>query len=121
MNGWREQEARNQALFREGNERLEQVGESFGAGLASFVCECGNLDCTQTIDLSRREYERVRAHASRFVIAVNHENPETESVIEQTSRFAVVETHAGAASRIARALDPRSQRAIRLPSRSVPR
>jgi hypothetical protein len=59
------------------------------------------------------EYERVRAHATRFAVAVNHENPEAESVVEQNSRFAVVETYAGAASRIARELDPRSQQAMR--------
>jgi hypothetical protein len=114
MNSWREKEARNQALFREVNERIEQVGESFGTdGHSSFLCECGNRGCTQTIDLSNREYERVRAHGNRFVVALNHENPETESVVEQNSRFAVVETYAGAASRIARESDPRSQQATR--------
>lgn len=114
MDGWREREARNQSFFRDVNERIEQVGEGFGVkGLGSFVCECGNTDCTQMIALSHREYERVRAHASRFAVALNHENPEAESVVEQNSRFAVVETYAGAASRIARELDPRSQRTIR--------
>ena len=114
MNGWREKEARNQALFREVNERIEHVGQSFATdGQTSFLCECGNREFTQTIDLSRSEYERVRAHASRFVVALNHENPEVESVVEQNSRFAIVETYAGAASRIARESDPRSQQATR--------
>jgi hypothetical protein len=56
----------------------------------------------------------VRAHGNRFVVALNHENPEAESVVEQNGRFAVVETYTGAASRIARELDPRSQRSMRL-------
>ena len=114
MNGWREKEARNQALFREVNERIEHVGQSFATdGQTSFLCECGNRECTQTIDLSHSEYERVRAHASRFVVALNHENPEAESVIEQNGRFAIVEIYAGTASRIARESDPRSQQATR--------
>ena len=114
MNSWRETEARNQSLFRETNERIEQVGDRLEAeGLGRFVCECGNATCTQTIDLSRSEYEHVRAHASRFVVALNHENPEVESVVEQNSRFAVVEIYAGAASRIARESDPRSQQTTR--------
>jgi hypothetical protein len=114
MNSWREKEARNQALFREVNERIEQVGEGFATdGPTSFLCECGNRECTQTIDLSHSEYERVRAHASRFVVALNHENPEAESLVEQNSRFAIVEVYAGAASRIARESDPRSQQATR--------
>jgi hypothetical protein len=67
----------------------------------------------QSIELSRAEYESVRAHANRFIIALNHENPETEAVVEQTERFAVVETYAGAASQIARDTDPRSQQFLR--------
>jgi hypothetical protein len=114
MSSWQEREARNQSLFREVNERIEEVGESFATeGLGSFVCECGNTDCRQTIDLSHLEYEAVRAHASRFLVVLNHENPEAESVVEQNSRFAIVETYAGAASRVARELDPRSQQATR--------
>ena len=114
MNSWREKEARNQVLFREVNERIERISEGFATGgRTSLLCECGNRECTQTIDLSHSEYERVRAHASRFVVALNHENPEAESVVEQNSRFAVVEVYAGAASRIARESDPRSQEATR--------
>jgi hypothetical protein len=55
----------------------------------------------------------VRAHASRFIVVLNHENPEAESVIEQNSRFAIIETYAGGASRIARESDPRSQQTMR--------
>ena len=114
MNSWQEKEARNQAFFRELNERIEQVSESFGPDAhSSFVCECGNTGCTQTIDLSHPEYEHVRAHSNHFLVALDHENPEAESVVEENSRFAVVESYAGAASRIARDSDPRSQQARR--------
>lgn len=110
MRGWREKDARNQALFREVNERIEQVNETFDTdGKGSFVCECGNPECTQAIAVTRAEYARIRGCASRFAIALNHENPETETLIEQNDRFAVVETYAGQASEIARETDPRSQ------------
>ena len=114
-NGWRDKEARNQAVFREVNERIEQVAEDFGPdrGRNRMICECGNSDCTEPIELTAAEYEQVRAHASHFIVALNHENPETESIVEQNDRFAVVETYAGASSRIARGTDPRSQRHIR--------
>lgn len=112
--GWRDKEARSQALFREVNERIEKIAEDFGSdGQNRLICECGNPDCTQQIELTAAEYERVRAHASRFVVALNHENPEMESIVEQNDRFAVVETFAGASSRIARETDPRSQHQIR--------
>ena len=114
MSGWHDKEARNQALFREVNEHVEQLANGASADRHDqLICECGNPDCTQRIALTRAEYEGVRAYASRFVVALNHENPETESIIEQNERFAVVETYAGASSRIARATDPRSQQHLR--------
>jgi 3,4-dihydroxy-2-butanone 4-phosphate synthase len=114
MSGWRENEARSQALFREVNEHIEGLGETFTMdGEGSFICECGNPECRQAVGLTRAEYERIREHASRFVVALNHENPETESVVEQNDRFAVVESFGGEASRIARETDPRSQAHVR--------
>lgn len=111
MGDWRDKEARNQALFREVNERIEQVAEGFGfVGDGSFICECGNAQCTQAIEVSHGEYERVRAHASRFIIALDHENPQAEAVVEQNDRYAIVEPYAGVSSRIARETDPRSER-----------
>jgi hypothetical protein len=109
-----EQDARNQALFRELNEKIELLSEKPRSGDHDrLVCECGNSECVQQIELTRAEYEDVRAHASRFIVALNHENPETESIVEQNGRYAVVETYAGAASQIARETDPRSQQHLR--------
>ena len=114
MSAWHDEDARNQALFREVNEKLEQFPEPLAVdGYDRLVCECGNTDCLQEIELTRAEYERVRGYASRFIVALNHENPETESIVEQNERFAVVETYAGAASQIARETNPRSQQHLR--------
>jgi hypothetical protein len=114
MSGWRDTEARSQALFRQVNEQIEQVAESFGTdGQDLFICECGNPQCMQEIALTRAEYELIREHASRFAVALNHENPETETIVGQNERFAIVESYAGEASQIARETDPRSQAHMR--------
>jgi 3,4-dihydroxy-2-butanone 4-phosphate synthase len=114
MSAGHDKDARTQALFREVNEQIEQLPEVPSIdGHDRLICECGNSDCMHQIELTRAEYEHVRAHASRFVVALNHENPETESIVEQNERFAVVETYAGAASQIARETDPRSQQHLR--------
>jgi Thioredoxin len=105
-----QKEARSQALFREVNERVEHLTENGSAFTRdSFICECGNPECTQPISLTRAEYERIRGYGNRFAVALDHENPETETIVEQNERFAVVESYAGAASQIARETDPRSQ------------
>ena len=115
VSGWRDGEAQTQAAFREVNELIEQLAEGIDVyGFDQLVCECGNQNCGQPIEVTRAEYERVRAYGNRFVVALNHENPETDSIIEQNERFVVVETYAGASSRIARETDPRSQQHIRV-------
>jgi hypothetical protein len=114
MSAWHERNARNQALFREVNELIEQFPEPLVVDRRDrLICECANSHCRQQIELTRAEYERVRGYASRFIVALNHENPETESIVKQNERFAVVETYAGAASQIARETNPRAQQRMR--------
>ena len=92
------------------NEWIEDTSESFdGAVLTeTYVCECGDGDCSEPIELTRAEYERVRAEATYFAVAPNHENPEVEQLISECSRFAVVNKIEASARRVARATDPRS-------------
>jgi hypothetical protein len=106
---WREREARNEARFRDQNEWIEATNGSFGPNpQMAFVCECGDESCTATVSLSRVEYESVRSIANRFVIVVNHENPEAEQVVSEGPRFAVVEKIEGWGLRVARETDPRA-------------
>lgn len=110
MPSWQDREANRRGLLRELNERIAEVGAGFGlegGERLRFVCECGNGGCMQTIELTHSEYEAVRAHARRFAIAPDHENPTVESVAGQTGRFAVAETFVGEASRIPEDTDPR--------------
>jgi hypothetical protein len=113
---WREREARNEAGFRDQNEWIGATSDSFGAepSVETFVCECGDGDCTETIQLTRAEYESVRATSTHFAVAPNHENPESEGVVSECARFAVVDKVEGWGLRIARATDPRSARRPRL-------
>lgn len=107
---WQDGEARMRGLFRQVNERIAELGEGFEReGRWPFVCECGNRDCTDSIELMPAEYEAVRAQPRHFVIALDHEDPGLEVVIFQSSRYAVVETLVGEASRIAEETDPRAR------------
>ncbi len=53
----------------------------------------------------------MRATSNRFAIALNHENPESEIVISECARFAVVDKIEGWGLRISRETDPRSSSA----------
>jgi hypothetical protein len=101
--------AKNEALFRQVNERIEEVNEKLDSdGLSDFLCECGDDDCTTPISLTLAEYEDVRSVSTHFAIALGHEVIDVEEVISTGARYSVVEKYAGEAERIAVETDPRS-------------
>jgi hypothetical protein len=82
---------RNQALFREVNERLLELSDGFQDGSMQFVCECSNEDCTLTIDMDHEAYELVRGHSTFFVVATGHEILEVEKVIDRRDGWTIVQ------------------------------
>ena len=104
-----EREARTVTGFRDQNEWTVHASESFGTTrLTSFVCECADRACTRAIQLTRPEYESVRSASTSFAVALDHENPESEIVISECARYAVVTTVDPFAIRISRETDQRS-------------
>jgi hypothetical protein len=106
-----EQRARNELLFREVNERVEEIneglnGESYDL-LMVFVCECGETDCTEQIKLRRTEYEAIRANPKHFAVLPGHEDLKIARVIEQHDGFLVAEK-TGEAAEMAIEHDPRT-------------
>ena len=99
--------ARNQALFREVNERVEEV-QSGAGGTIEFLCECGDPGCLEAIPLAPEEYEAIRERPDRFVIAEGHAAAGVERVVARHGAAEVVEK-TGAAGRIAEELDQRPE------------
>ena len=97
--------ARNQALWREVNERIRAVAET--SEHMEFLCECADLDCTETLNLTVAEYEHIRSSGVRFPIASGHDFPEFENVVEENDGYVVVQK-IGIAAEEAERLDPRS-------------
>ena len=104
---------RNEALFRELNERVREIEETLTApGVADpspygeYFCECGLDDCTEKIRMTDEEYERVRSNPLHFAIVPGHELIQVERVLERTDRFAMVEKFEGERELILS--DPRS-------------
>lgn len=81
--------ARNQALFRQVNERIERnAGDD---EVVEFLCECSNTDCADTIEMKISEYERVRSNATWFLIKPDHDIPQIERVTSRDDGYVVVE------------------------------
>jgi hypothetical protein len=96
----------NEALFREVNERIREISDTFGRDdeTYDFLCECSDPSCTKRVAVTRAEYEAVRSNATRFLVAKGHALPEIESVVQRAEDHVVVEKE-GAAADIAIHLD----------------
>ena len=88
--------AQNEALFREVNERVKDLNTTFDALArhAEWICECGNTDCLEPVQMSHEEYDAVRARgADCFLVRPSeaHVVPEVEQVVERNERYWVVQ------------------------------
>jgi hypothetical protein len=99
----------NEAIFREANERIEDLNQTFATITDELVlvCECGDGECVEKISMSPEDYEELRAEAAHFAIVPGHEIPDVEQVVAQRERYYVVRKLGGSPRRIAELTDPR--------------
>jgi hypothetical protein len=87
--------ASNEALLREVNERIHEIGENLqvlpDGELLDFRCECGSPACESPVSMTAAEYEDVRSDNDRFALLPGHENEQIERVMERTERYVVVD------------------------------
>jgi hypothetical protein len=88
--------ARNNATFRDANERIDETAETFGLDREEplpFICECSDRRCVEIIGLTLTEYDHVRSNPRWFAHAPNHEEQIAGVVeaVERHSRYVLVE------------------------------
>jgi len=75
---------------------------------AVFVCECGYIGCSSTVELEIAEYEEVRTNFDRFLVIPGHEIPEVDRVVERHPEYLVVVKPDEGARESAREADERT-------------
>ncbi len=100
----------NEALFREVNERLEELAQGFAhtPQKLDLICECGNATCASRVEMDREEYEQVRSDSATFAIVKGHAIPDIEEIVERRRAYDVVRKIADEAEKIAEKTDPRT-------------
>ena len=100
----------NEAVFREVNERIEDLAETFDLRTQSLdlICECGDAACVERISMTHAEYEQLRSESNQFAVRPGHEQPGIERVLERRRGYHVVAKNEGTAKQIAEQTDPRS-------------
>jgi hypothetical protein len=99
----------NEALFPEVNEQIRSLddGDRADGDSITVICECGDADCTERLELLLAEYERIRSDSFLYVVANGHEIPAVEQVVERGDGWEVVRK-VGVAGEVAEETDPRS-------------
>ncbi|HYY03479.1 MAG TPA: hypothetical protein VE736_06295 [Gaiellaceae bacterium] len=100
--------ARNDARFRDANERIFRSAVEYGVTDAiPFLCECRDPACTAIIRLSAEEYGRIRADSRRFLNARGHAEPVLNAleIVERHPTYDVI-AKVGRAAEIAEGLNP---------------
>jgi len=97
---------RNEAIFRDVNESIMDLesGWDTAVELAQFVCECGDAECRERIQMTLEEYAAVRSDGAQFALVPGHQAPDVETVVSETDRYAVVRKKPGAPAELARRL-----------------
>src|SRR3954447_3090132 len=112
-----ERQGRNESLFREVNERIAELNQTFQVeGRSEFLCECAQEECMEPVSISLDEYEEVRRSPVRFFLMPGHEDKSVERVVSRTDRYVIVEK-VGEAADEAGDLGPRSWAAVSSSSR----
>ena len=100
----------NEAVFRQVNERIEEVAETFDvqSQALDLICECGDAKCVQPLSMTRAEYEHVRSDPHTFAVHPGHEIPDVEDVVERRKGYFIVRKGKGVPEEIAEQTDPRT-------------
>jgi hypothetical protein len=96
-----ERVAKNNATFREANNRLGATARKARVEPAPFVCECADGNCMEIVMVPLAEYERVRSEPRWFVTVPGHPERAGEDVevIDQRGAYVIV-AKVGEAGRI---------------------
>ena len=100
----------NEAVFREVNERINDLAEHFRLEdqPLDLVCECGDPDCVERISMSRDEYEQLRSESTHFAVYPGHEALDVERIVDRRGAYDIVRKHEGGPAEIAEQTNRRS-------------
>jgi len=84
--------AKNQALFRALNERLDEFNSASASSVDTFTiaCECGDMDCIEMIEIDPRDFLEIRREPHGFAVLPAHVLPDVEVVVRDSDHYVVV-------------------------------
>ena len=105
--------AKSQSLFREVNERIEDLAtrpsifeDLRRSEQLDLACECASHECSEPVRMTVSDYESIRSDPNAFFVLPGHHIPGVERIIRESDGFVVV-AKLGGGENVAERLDPR--------------
>ena len=86
---------REQQQLREVNERIRDVA---ALDVSVFICECSDVDCSGTLEVTLEEYDSIRSVPTWFILRPGHADPTFDRVVNENAAFVVVDCATDAAA-----------------------
>jgi hypothetical protein len=83
--------AQREVISKDVNDRLVEGLGIEADGTVSVLCECGRDRCDEWLSVSAEDYASTQDDDTLFVVAVGHELPEFERVVERNAAYLVID------------------------------
>lgn len=82
-----ERVARAEEFFKRVNDTMRN---ELGDGDGNFLCECGNIACTEKLALDAEDLRLLHSIEGYFAVLPGHQIPEIETLVKENGRYAIV-------------------------------
>ena len=83
---------RTEEFFKRVNDTMRN---ELGDGDGKFLCECGNIACTEKLGLSAEDLRLLHSIEGYFVVPPGHHIPEIETLVKRNGHYTIVHNNAG--------------------------
>jgi hypothetical protein len=87
-----ERVARTEEFFKRVNDTMRN---ELGDGDGNFLCECGNIACTEKLALNAEDLRLLHSIEGYFAVLPGHQIPEIETLVKENGRYAIVHNNMG--------------------------
>lgn len=78
---------RTEEFFKRVNDTMRN---ELGDGDAKFLCECGNIACTERLALTAEDLRLLHSIDGSFAVLPGHQIPEIETLVKENGQCAIV-------------------------------
>lgn len=87
-----ERVSRTEEFFKRVNDTMRN---ELGDGDGKFLCECGNIACTEKLALSAEDLRLLHSIEGYFAVLPGHQIPEIETLVKENGCYAIVHNNVG--------------------------